>query len=52
MNAPLAAIRELTPGLSEGADREHAVEALSFQVEAGNPYTKALLAAVSGRARS
>jgi hypothetical protein len=52
MTAPLAPIRELTLGLPEGADREHAVEALSFQVETSSAYTKALLAAVSGRARS
>jgi hypothetical protein len=52
MTAPLAPIRELTLALPEGADREHAVEALSFQVEAGNAYTRALLASVPGRARS
>ncbi|MBV9738039.1 MAG: ABC transporter ATP-binding protein [Hyphomicrobiales bacterium] len=35
MTAPLAAIRGLTLSLPEGADREHAVEGLSFQVEMG-----------------
>ncbi|MBV9138171.1 MAG: ABC transporter ATP-binding protein [Hyphomicrobiales bacterium] len=35
MTAPLAAIQELTLSLPRGGDREHAVEALSFRVEAG-----------------